>query len=95
MDLKVIFPPPPPPLTAKAIFDRFAALGLKEQVTEFDQNTTDTILQADYLSDYLTLVFSEPNFNSFLMWGFWDGMSWINNAPIYAQNWSLKPSGEA
>jgi len=97
---------PTPPLTAKAIFDQFAGLTttsgqpLLEEVTEFDQDTTDEtmpnqILQADYLSDYMTMVFSEPNFDCFVMWGFWDGDSWISNAPIYNLNWSLKPSGEA
>ena len=84
-----------PPLTVKAIFDRFAALGIKGQVTEFDQNTPDQILQADYLADYMTMAFSEPNFDSFLMWGFWDTLHWLGNAPLYTANWTLKPSGEA
>lgn len=89
------FTAPTPPLTAKAIFDRFAALGLKEEVTEYDQVTSDSNLQADYLADYMTMVFSEPNFDSFLMWGFWDTQSWIHNAPLYTATWTLKPSGEA
>lgn len=89
------FTSPTPPLTVKTIFDRFAGLGLKGQVTEYDFATTDTALQADYLADYMTMAFSEPNFNSFLMWGFWDTKSWINNAPLYTSTWELKPSGEA
>jgi hypothetical protein len=28
------------------------------------------------------------------MWGFWDGAHWLNSAPIYNLDWSLKPSGE-
>ena len=29
------------------------------------------------------------------MWGFWDGAHWTHNAPIFNEDWSLKPSGEA
>jgi len=97
---------PTPPLTVKALFDQYAALTtvsgapLLEEVTEFDQATSDhtmpnQILQADYLSDYMTMAFSEPNMDAFVMWGFWDGDSWIGNAPIYNSDWSIKPSGEA
>ena len=84
-----------PPLTVKEIFDRFAGLGIREEVTEFDQNVADPILQADYLADYMTMVFSEPQFDSFLMWGFWDTLHWLGNSPLYAADWTLKPSGEA
>jgi GH35 family endo-1,4-beta-xylanase len=55
-------------------------------------------IQADYLTDYLTVVYSTPNFDSFTSWGFWDGdgEDWPNcNAPIYNKDWSLKPSGLA
>ena len=53
-------------------------------------------LQADYLTDYLTMIFSEKNFNSFMFWGFWDGDNWpSSNGPLYNDNWSLKPSGMA
>ena len=84
-----------PPLLAKSIFDRFTALGIKGQVTEFDHDTPDQILQADFLADYMTMVFSLPNFDTFMMWGFWDTKSWVNNAPLYTATWALKPSGEA
>jgi len=32
---------------------------------------------------------------NFLMWGFWDGAHWHQDAPIFNDDWSLKPSGEA
>ncbi|HEX4139700.1 MAG TPA: endo-1,4-beta-xylanase [Candidatus Methylacidiphilales bacterium] len=99
---------PTPPVTAKQIFDRFATLTttdgypLKEQVTEYDTEFTDPYLQADYLADYLTLVFSEPNFDTFSLWGFWGGdfPSSVHNGSdyygnVYDTNWNLTPSGEA
>ena len=60
------------------------------------QYMNDQAVQADYLTDYLTMVFSEPNFDSFVTWSFWDDENWPNhNAPIYNHDWSLKPSGLA
>ena len=95
---------PAPIVTLKGIFDSFANLGIREEVTEFDQNIPDHILQADFLADYMTLAFSEPNFDAFTMWGFWDGADWLNlgnttpptpNAPLFDKSWNLKPAGEA
>jgi len=90
---------PVPPLTEKAIIDRFAALTtingpLLSEVTEYDTQFTDPVLQADFLSDYMTLVFSEPTFTSFTLWGFWqtDG---FGAEEIYDVNWNLLPAGEA
>ena len=79
---------------AKQILDRFAALGLVIQVTEFDIDIFDEKLQADYTRDYLTLCFSHPAIDSFLMWGFWEGRHWKPNGAILRRDWSLKPNGE-
>jgi hypothetical protein len=27
------------------------------------------------------------------MWGFWDADHWLQNSPLYASDWRLKPSG--
>jgi len=80
---------------AKQILDRFATLGLVIQVTEFDIDIHDEKLQADYTRDYLTLCFSHPAIDSFLMWGFWEGRHWKPNGAILRRDWSLKPNGEA
>jgi len=79
---------------AKQILDRFASLGLVIQVTEFDIDIVDEKLQADYTRDYLTLCFSHPSIDSFLMWGFWEGRHWKPRAAILRRDWSLKPNGE-
>jgi len=84
-----------PPATLLTALDRFAALGLPIQITEFDVDTTDEALQADYLRDFLTAAFSHPAIESILMWGFWEGRHWRPDAALWRRDWSLKPNGEA
>lgn len=74
--------------------DRFAKFKLPIKITEFDMLSSDRQLQADVTRDVMTAVFSNPATTGFIMWGFWDGKQWLNNAPIYFQDWSLKPSGK-
>ncbi len=71
----------------------FASFGLPLVITEFDVNTTDERLQADYLRDFLTVAFSHPAVSSFLMWGFWAGQHWLPDAALYNKDWSVKPNG--
>ena len=66
------------------------------KITEFDlEPSIDEELQASYMADFLTMVFSHPAVDAFIMWGFWDGNHWKSNAPIFNLDWSLKPSGQA
>jgi hypothetical protein len=88
-----------PPLVLTNIFNRFAtglASGhsLIEEVTEFDENESsgmaaafppDIDLYTDYMNDYLTEVFSQPNFDFFDLWG--TGDMYLGSA--------LLPQGEA
>jgi endo-1,4-beta-xylanase len=84
-----------PPADLFARLTSFGQFGLPLAITEFDVNLNNEALQADYLRDFLTIAFSSPNVNSFLMWGFWEGMHWIPNAALYRQDWSIKPNGQA
>ncbi len=61
--------------------------------TEFDFISLDETLQADVLADYATFVFGSPKFNTFQLWGFWDGNQDDRNGPLYRTDWSLKPAG--
>lgn len=89
-----IAPPGVPPEQVYASLERLAAPGLPLQITEFDFDCDDEELAADYLRDFLTIVFSHPAMDGFLMWGFWDGRHWLGNAPLFRKDWSLKPSGQ-
>ena len=74
--------------------DELADTGLDLAVTEYDIYTEDEELQANFIRDIMTVTFSQPKATAFLMWGFWDGYHWKNNAPMFREDWSLKPSGQ-
>ncbi len=76
------------------VIDGFSPLVKTFSLTEFDFTTIDPKMQADVTEDIMTFVYSQPKFNLFQMWGFWDGDHWLGNAPLYNRDWSLKPSGE-
>jgi endo-1,4-beta-xylanase len=69
---------------------------LEAKVTEYDiDKLASPTLQANYMRDILTISFAHQSMKGFLMWGFWDGAHWLNNAPMYNVDWSIKPSGTA
>ncbi|MDP5134031.1 MAG: endo-1,4-beta-xylanase [Paraglaciecola sp.] len=65
------------------------------RATEFDVNTADTSLQADFTRDFLTIFFSHPATVGVQAWGFWAGRHWLPKGAMYSQNWQIKPNGEA
>lgn len=79
------------------ILQRFAGEfpDLEFKVTEFDVDTDDEQLQADYLRDLLTLTFSHPQFTGFQVWGFWEGAHWKERAAMVRRNWEEKPAATA
>lgn len=77
------------------LLDRYAKLGKQIWITEYDVDIDDEELAGRFTRDFLTTVFSHPAVGGFMMWGFWDGAHWKRNAPLYRQDWSLKPAGEA
>lgn len=75
------------------IDDAHQAFNLPIKITEYDQSDIlpDT-MQAKYTGDFLTMIFSHPATNGFLMWGFWDDAHWLGNSPLYDINWNPKPT---
>ena len=86
--------PPRPIEEIWNIYNRFAKFGVPLQLTEFDIDTQDEQLQADYLRDVMTITFSHPSFNAIIMWGFWEGRHWRPNAALWRKDWSIKPAGK-
>lgn len=82
-----------PPVRLLGFLDRFGKFGLPIQTTEFDIDTNDEQLQADYLRDYMTVTFSHPAVSGFVLWGFWAGDHWIPHAALFRRDWSIKPNG--
>jgi GH35 family endo-1,4-beta-xylanase len=81
------------PEELRRVLDRYAKLGLSLQLTEFDVDTSDEQLQADYLRDVMTICFSHPAVEAVVMWGFWEGRHWRPNGALWRRDWSIKPAG--
>lgn len=78
-----------------ATLDKFGGLGLPIQITEFDINTDDAGLQADFMRDFTTAVFSHPAVMGVMHWGFWEKAHWLPRAALWDKDWNLKPRGQA
>ncbi len=76
------------------VIDQFASYGLRLETTEYDFDTADLQVQADYMRDYLTMMFSQPSMNSFMLWGFWEGQQNKPQSALYNADWSIKPNGQ-
>lgn len=76
------------------IIDHYAAIVDEVQITEFDFETDDETLQADYTRDFLTVAFSHPSVTCISVWGFWESSHWRPSAAMYRSDWSVKPNGK-
>jgi len=83
---------PRAPMAVLSDLDLLAEGGNKVQITEYDFNTPDEDLQADYNRDFLIAVYSHPAVTGFIQWGFWEGAHWKPDAAMLRRDWSEKPS---
>jgi len=86
---------PSPPARILKTFDRYAAaLGstIKIRATEFDMDTDNEALQADFTRDYLIALFSHPNVVGYQSWGFGAKAHWRPRAAFYREDWSERPA---
>ncbi len=83
---------PRPPESVLSDLDLLRPLGLPVQITEFDINTRDEALQADYYRDFLIAIYSHPVVNGFVQWGFWQEAHWKPDAALYRGDWSERPA---
>jgi|GEM_PF-556063 len=87
---------PVDPMTVYNILEDYhVTYGKEMKITEFDMDGVNPVIQYEYMRDFLTSCFSHEGVNGFLMWGFWDGAHWKDDAPMYDINWNLKPGGNA
>lgn len=77
-----------------ADLDLLATPGLELQITEFDVNTPDEELQADYTRDFLIALYSHPAVTGFTKWGFWQRDHWKPDAAMFRADWSEKPNAK-
>lgn len=79
------------------IYDQYtqvAELGKRVLITEYGLYITDEKLQGEFTRDFMTMCFSHPSVDGFIIWGLWDGDQAFDNAPMFRKDWSLKPAGE-
>ena len=62
------------------------------RATEFDINTKNETLQADYTRDFLTIFFSHPATVGVQLWGFWAGQHWLPEGAMFDLDWRAKPN---
>jgi hypothetical protein len=82
------------PDTLMSIVDNFAALGVKVAVTEFDVDTDDQQLQADYTRDFMTAMFSNPNVDQISNFGIWTKNIYNPTVALFNDDWSAKPNAQ-
>ena len=63
------------------------------RITEFDCDSLDKELVADYLEDILTLTFSHPRMLGFQVWGFWEESMNVPTSALVASDGSFTPAG--
>ncbi len=85
----------PSPEALFGTLERFSKLGLPIESTELTVNLEDRQLQADYLRDYMTVLFSHPNVNGITLWGFWAKGHWRPQSAFFEEDWSMRPIGYA
>ena len=85
---------PSAPANVLATLDRYAEFKLPIRFTEFDVNTDDEELQADYTRDFLILAFSHPSVVGVQHWGFWEKTHWRPQAAMFRNDWSEKPNAK-
>jgi len=83
------------PVRVYDVINRFASYKREMQVTELDVDVEDPALQAQYLTDFLTICFSHPAISGTTLWGFWEGRHFRPNAALWNLDWTLKPAAQA
>ena len=55
------------------------------RITEYDfvDPRIDPEVAANYLDDFLTMIFSIPEVDMFIFWGIWDGAHWRNYGNLF------------
>ncbi|MBI2511051.1 MAG: endo-1,4-beta-xylanase [Opitutae bacterium] len=85
---------PNPPINVLATLDAYAEMKLPIRITEFDIDTDDEQLQADYTRDFLILAYSHPSVVGVQHWGFWQQAHWRPKSALFRADWSEKPSAK-
>lgn len=81
-----------PPGRLISILDGFRKLGKPLYASELDIEHPDEALQADYLRDFMTAMFSHPAVQGITLWTLWEGVHSEPLPALYAKGWRKKPA---
>ncbi len=85
---------PPPIQVISDRLDQLASFDLPMMITEFDINTKDETLCVDFTRDLMTLAFSHPSVDGFILSNFWSDSHTPAEAAMYQADWQISPVGE-
>lgn len=88
---------PPPIQVLRDRLDQLASFDLPLVITAFDMTTPDKALQEDFTRDFLTLAFSHPSVEGFVLRRFWEGRDDPSHTgdPLYRRDGTITPLGKA
>jgi len=89
------FRAPIPPEEILRRLDRFAEFGLEMQITEYDFDETDEMLQARFTRDFMTAVFSHPQVVGIMTWCLWEKAAWKATPAFFSKDWKKKRIAQA
>ena len=82
------------PVLGQLIQTYHTQFGLPIAITEFDVESSNVQLQADYLRDYMKMLFSQSAVDQFIQWGFWSKAHWKPTSALYNADFSIRPNGQ-
>jgi GH35 family endo-1,4-beta-xylanase len=87
---------PPPIQVLSDRLDQLASFDLPLVITAFDMATPDKALQQDFTRDFLTLAFSHPSVEGFMVSRFWEGKDDPLGVgdPLYRSDGTISPLGK-
>lgn len=88
----VMRPATPMPRVLAILDEMYRELGLPMEITEYDFSSSDDAGHAQHMRDFLTAVFSHPQVESLILWGFWEGSHWRPEAAMFRLDWSERPA---
>jgi endo-1,4-beta-xylanase len=84
----------PTPAAITQTLDRLAQFNLPIKITELSIQAETDQAQAVKLRDFMRTTFAHPAISGIMLWGFWEGNQWLQNAGLYRKNWTEKPAGQ-
>ena len=89
------FVPNVSPATMELVLEQLAEVDLPIWISEYDTVNPDPLERAKQLETFYRYVFSRPEVDGIIMWGFWAGAHWRGKeAALVDRDWTINAAGE-